>query len=70
MAVIHKRVAVAVVGATPGHDHGVVVALIAVDHIVVSVHGRCVGDAQRAVRIAGIDHIGTGKDAAAGIDLV
>ena len=68
MAIVHESVVVAGVAALPSQNHSVVVAVIAVNHIIIRIHSCRVGDAEGAVGIAGINHLAAGIDAAAGVD--
>ena len=60
VCIVNESIVVAGVGTLPGQNHIVGVALVTEDHRVVRVHGSLIGDAQGAVRVTGVDHVGTG----------
>ena len=69
MAVVHKRVIIAGVAALPLERDGIAVAGVAIAHGIVRIELRLVGDAHRAVGVAGIDHIHAGVDRIAAVDV-
>lgn len=56
MGIVDQRIVVILRRTLPGQRHTVCVAGIAEVHRVISVHGGCIGNADSAVRIAGVDH--------------
>ena len=67
MAVVHKGVIVAGVAAFPLERDGIAVAGIAIAHSIVRIELRLIGNAHRAVGVAGIDHVIAGVDGIAAV---
>ena len=69
VAVVHQRVVEIAVRALPLQRYGIAVAGVAEDHGAVRIELCLVGDPERTVGEAGIDHGSAGVDRGAGVEL-
>ena len=68
MAVVDQSVVVILGGTLPGQNDFVGVAGVTVNYGCIGINGSGIGDAQSAIRIAGIDHAGSSVDCFGSVD--